>query len=66
MSNRNAVFRKKIYMRKIWNIRQKDKKKAAGLAAELGVSTLLAGILLNRGIDSAAAARDFLHPEARG
>ena len=52
-------------MRKIWNIRQKDKKKAAGLAAELGVSTLLAGILLNRGIDSAAAARDFLHPEAR-
>ena len=52
-------------MRKIWNIRQKDKKKVAGLAAELGVSTLLAGILLNRGIDSAAAARDFLHPEAR-
>ena len=52
-------------MRKIWNIRQKDKKKAAGLAAEVGVSTLLAGILLNRGIDSAAAARDFLHPEAR-
>ena len=35
-------------MRKIWNIRQKDKKKAAGLAAEVGVSTLLAGILLNR------------------
>ena len=52
-------------MRKIWNIRQKDKKKVAGLAAELGVSMLLAGILLNRGIDSAAAARDFLHPEAR-
>lgn len=52
-------------MRKIWNIRQPDKKKAAALAAELGVSQLLAGILLNRGIDSAAAARDFLHPENR-
>ena len=52
-------------MRKIWNIRQKDKKKAALLAAELGVSPLLAGILLNRGIDNAVAAREFLHPEAR-
>ena len=52
-------------MRKIWNIRQKDKKKAALLAAELGVSPLLAGILLNRGIDDAVAAREFLHPENR-
>ena len=52
-------------MRKIWNIRQKDKEKAAALAAELGVSALLAGILLNRGIDNAAAAREFLHPEER-
>lgn len=52
-------------MRKIWNVRQPDKGKMAALAAELGVSQLLAGILLNRGIDSAAAARDFLHPESR-
>lgn len=52
-------------MRKIWNVRQPDKSKTAALAAELGVSQLLAGILLNRGIDSAAAARDFLHPEGR-
>ena len=39
-------------MRKIWNVKKCDAGQAAALAAETGISTLLAGVLLNRGIDN--------------
>lgn len=50
-------------MRKIWKIKERDKKQAAALAADLKISPLLAGILLNRGIDTAEKAGAFLHSE---
>ena len=50
-------------MHKIWNVKEYDKDKAAALAAETGVSPLLAGVMLNRGIDSREKAEEFLHPE---
>ncbi len=50
-------------MRKIWNVKKCDSGQAAALAAETGVSTLLAGVLLNRGIDSKEKVEEFLHPE---
>ena len=37
--------------------------RAAALAAETGISTLLAGVLLNRGIDNREKVEEFLHPE---
>lgn len=50
-------------MRKIWNVKKCDFRQAAALAAETGVSRLLAGVMLNRGIDSKEKAEEFLHPE---
>lgn len=50
-------------MRKKWIIKQNNAKQAASLAALLGVSQLLAGVLLNRGIDTREKAELFLHPE---
>ena len=52
-------------MRKIWNIKSNDSKKTAALASAAGVSQLLAGILLNRGIDTPEKAEIFLHPERK-
>lgn len=52
-------------MRKIWNIKECNKIKAQHLADELKISPLLAGILLNRGIEDANEAQEFLHPEQR-
>ena len=50
-------------MRKIWNVKKCDAEQAAALAAETGISTLLAGVLLNRGIDNREKVEEFLHPE---
>lgn len=50
-------------MRKIWNVKKCDAGQAAALAAETGISTLLAGVLLNRGIDNREKVEEFLHPE---
>lgn len=46
---------------KIWQFNEFNKEKAGQLGAEAGVSPLVAGILLNRGITDAAAAREFLY-----
>lgn len=46
---------------KIWQFNEFNKEKAGLLGAEAGVSPLVAGILLNRGITDAAAAREFLY-----
>lgn len=50
-------------MRKIWNVKKCDLQKATALASETGVSPLLAGVMLNRGIDTKEKAEEFLHPE---
>ena len=50
-------------MRKIWNVKKCDAGQAAALAAETGISTLLAGVLLNRGINNREKVEEFLHPE---
>ncbi len=49
---------------KIWKFNEFNKSEAEKLGLEAGISPLVAGILLNRGIRDAAAARDFLHGSA--
>lgn len=43
-----------------WQVRSYDKEQARALAEELHISPVLTGILLNRGLDTAGAMRDFL------
>ncbi len=50
-------------MRKLWNVKKYDARRGAALASAVGVSQLLAGIMINRGIDTAEKAQAFLHPE---
>ncbi len=49
---------------KIWQFNEFNKDEAKLLGHELGVSPLVAGILLNRGIKDAGAAREFLYGSA--
>lgn len=49
-------------MDKKWTIRTHDEKREADFAQELGVSRLVAGVLLERGITDADEARSFLDP----
>ena len=49
---------------KIWQFNEFNKDEAKLLGQELGVSPLVAGILLNRGIKDAGAAREFLYGSA--
>lgn len=50
--------------RKIWQFNEFNKEEAVRLAGEIGVSPLVAGILLNRGIKGADTAREFLYGSA--
>ena len=47
---------------KRWNVRRHDAQAAASLARVLGVSPILAAILINRGYGEEPAARTFLSP----
>ena len=47
---------------KRWMVRRQDAAKAASLARVLGVSPILAGLLIARGYDDEPAARSFLTP----
>lgn len=49
-----------ISKQKVWEIKEYDKDKAGGLAAELGVSPLVTGILLERGYATVEEMRNFL------
>ncbi|MEP7076036.1 MAG: single-stranded-DNA-specific exonuclease RecJ [Acidobacteriota bacterium] len=49
-------------MQKRWVIRKHDHDRAAEFARELGLSPLIAALLISRGHDSAEAARNFLSP----
>jgi len=49
-----------IGKQKLWEIKEYDKDKAGGLAAELGVSPLVTGILLERGFETVGEMHDFL------
>lgn len=49
-----------IGKQKIWEVKEYDKDKAGCLAAELGVSPLVVGILLERGFKTVQDMRDFL------
>lgn len=50
-----------IQKERIWDIQEYNKEKASCLAAELGISPLVTGILLERGMQDVAAMRDFLY-----
>ena len=50
-----------IAKERIWEIREYDKYKAGCLAAELGISPLVTGILLERGMDDTESMREFLY-----
>lgn len=47
---------------KRWIVRRQDAAKAASLARVLGVSPILAALLINRGYDEESSARSFLTP----
>ena len=51
-------------MRKKWLLRDDDPLEVKKIADELGISELTAKILYHRGIKDAAAAKNFLEPEA--
>lgn len=46
---------------KIWDIQEYNKEKAGFYAAELGISPLVTGVLLERGFNDVDAMRDFLY-----
>ena len=46
---------------KIWDIQEYNREKAGFYAAELGISSLVTGILLERGFNDVDAMRDFLY-----
>ena len=46
---------------KIWQFNEFNKEEAKRLGAEAGISPLVAGILLNRGITDASTAHEFLY-----
>lgn len=46
---------------RIWDIKEYNKEKAGCLAAELGISPLVTGILLERGLSDTEAMREFLY-----
>ena len=46
---------------KIWDIQEYNKEKAGFFAAELGISSLVTGILLERGFNDVDSMRDFLY-----
>jgi single-stranded-DNA-specific exonuclease len=48
-----------------WHIAPPQTARAAQLAAAIGLPPLLAQVLLNRGIETAAAAQIFLHPDTQ-
>src|SRR6476659_571738 len=48
---------------KRWIVRRQDAAQAASLARVLGVSPILAGLLIARGYDNETAARSFLTPQ---
>lgn len=50
-------------MEKIWRVSGETKAVEEGLAAEVGISSLVARLLVQRGITEAEAARRFLYPE---
>ncbi len=54
-----------IRKERIWDIREYNKEKASCLAAELGISPLVTGILQQRGLQDVAAMRDFLYGSDR-
>ena len=53
-----------IAKQRIWEIREYDKYKAGCLAAELGISPLVTGILLERGLTDTQSMREFLYGSA--
>jgi single-stranded-DNA-specific exonuclease len=49
-------------MEKLWVIQKHDHSRAGALAAELGVSPLVAALLIARGYDTPESAHNFLNP----
>ena len=49
---------------KIWQFNEFNREEAEKLAQQAGVSPLVAGILLNRGIKDAKSVREFLYGSA--
>ncbi len=54
-----------IGKQKIWDIKEYNKEKAGFFAAELGISPIVTGILLERGFSDTEAMREFLHGSAK-
>lgn len=50
-----------MHKQRIWDIKEYNKEKAGFFASELGISPLVTGILLERGLENIDAMRDFLY-----
>lgn len=50
-----------MHKQRIWDIKDYNKEKAGFFASELGISPLVTGILLERGLQDADAMREFLY-----
>ena len=53
-----------MHKQRIWDIKDYNKEKAGFFASELGISPLVTGILLERGLQDADAMREFLYGSA--
>ena len=53
-----------MHKQRIWDIKSYNKEKAGFFAAELGISPLVTGILLERGLQDADTMREFLYGSA--
>jgi single-stranded-DNA-specific exonuclease len=51
--------------KRVWRIEPVDIEKSTRLAVRLGISQLVAQLLVNRGIETEEAARAYLHPTAQ-
>ena len=58
----DSLFTMKERQQKIWEPKKPDIEKSSRLAVRLGISQLVAQLLINRGIETEDAARAYLYP----
>ena len=51
-----------MMIQKVWQVKSPNIEKSSALAVGLGVSPLVAQLLVNRGIETCEAAQMYLHP----
>ncbi len=60
---RKTFYKMSEITKKVWKIREPDQKLSQKLAEQLGISHLMAQLLVNRNITDERSAREFLYPD---